>query len=173
MACSAGASSTPYAEAFPDADVHAIDVTPGLLRYAHARAEALGLPVHFHQQHVAETRFPDESFDLVVSHNAMHEMSAEDAAGMMRESFRLLKPGGVCVHQDVPLRFDQLDDYLQFDYSWDHDYNGEPFWLVYANNDPRAMLLDAGFATDSIYVGFAEQSDHSFRWFVATARKAG
>ncbi len=173
MACSAGASSTPYAEAFPDAEVHAIDVTPGLLRYAHARAEALGLPVHFHQQHLAETTFPDASFDLVVSHNAMHEISADDAAGMMRESYRLLKPGGVCVHQDVPLRFDQLDDYMQFDYSWDHDYNCEPFWLVYATNDPQALLLDAGFVADDVYVGFIEQGDSSFRWFVATARKAG
>ncbi len=173
MACSAGSSSTPYAQAFPDAEVHAIDVTPGLLRYAHARAEALGLPVHFHQQHVAETKFPDAAFDLVVSHNAMHEMSDADAAGMMRESYRLLKPGGVCVHQDVPLRFDQLDDYMQFDYGWDHDYNCEPFWLVYANNDPQAMLLDAGFADEDVYVGFVEQSDKSMRWYVATARKTG
>ena len=172
MACSAGASSTPYAEAFPDAEVHAIDVTPGLLRYAHSRAEALGLPVHFHQQNAAATRFPDASFDLVVSHNAMHEMSGEDVAGMMRESYRLLKPGGVCVHQDVPLRYDQLDDYMQFDYGWDHDYNCEPFWVVYATNDPQAMLLDAGFSADAVYVGYVNQGDGSFRWYVATARKA-
>lgn len=172
MACSAGSSSTPYAEAFPDAEVHAIDVTPGLLRYAHARAEALGLAVHFHQQHVADTTFPDASFDLVVSHNAMHEMSNDDVAGMMGESHRLLKPGGVCVHQDVPLRYDQLDDYTQFDYGWDHDYNAEPFWVVYATNDPRAMLVDAGFADDDVYVGFVAQSDKSMRWYVATARKA-
>lgn len=173
MACSAGASSTPYAEAFPDAEVHAIDVAPGLLRYAHARAEALGLPVHFHQQHAAETRFPDQSFDLVVSHNAMHEMSNEDVAGMMRESYRLLKPGGVCVHQDVPLRYDELDDYMQFEYGWDHDYNCEPFWVVYGTNNPRGMLRDAGFSDDELYVGFVSQGDGSFRWYVATARKSG
>jgi SAM-dependent methyltransferase len=172
MACSAGSSSTPYAEAFPDAEVHAVDVAPGLLRYAHARAEALGLPVHFHQRHAADTKFEDESFDLVVSHNVMHEMSAEDVAGMMRESYRLLKPGGVCVHQDVPLRYDQLDPYMQFDYGWDHDYNCEPFWVVYGTNNPRGMLLDAGFGEDDLYVGFVKQGDGSFQWYVATARKA-
>ena len=102
----------------------------------------------------------------------MHEMSNDDVAGMMGESHRLLKPGGVCVHQDVPLRSDQLDDYTQFDYGWDHDYNAEPFWVVYATNDPRAMLVDAGFADDDVYVGFVAQSDKSMRWYVATARKA-
>lgn len=171
MACSAGASTTPYAEAFPDAEVHGIDVGPGLLRFAHARAEALGLAVHFHQRSVADTGFPDGSFDLVVSHNALHEMSAETAAGMMRECHRLLAPGGVCVHQDVPLRYDQLDDFAQFDFGWDKDFNGELFWEVYGRGDPKALLTAAGFAEDETYLGFVEQGDKSFRWYVAMARR--
>lgn len=171
MACAAGASSTPYAEAFPQAEVHAIDVAPGLLRYAHARAEALGVAVHFHQRNVTDTRFPDASFDLVVSHNAMHEMSNSDVAAMISESFRLLKPGGVCVHQDVPLRYDSLDDYMRFEYGWDRDYNCEPFWDTYAENDLQAPFRAAGFAENDIYIGFADQSDQRFRWYVATARK--
>lgn len=171
MACSAGASTTPYAEAFPDAEVHGIDVAPGLLRFAHARAEALGATVHFHQRSAADTRFPDGSFDLIVSHNAMHEMSADTVAAMMRECHRLLAPGGVCVHQDVPLRYDQLDDFAQFDFGWDRDYNGEPFWEVYGRGDPAAILRAAGFDDDDVYVGFVEQGDGSFRWYVAMARK--
>src|SRR5690606_31333154 len=38
MGCSAGGASTVYAEAFPDAEVHAIDLGADMLRYAHARA---------------------------------------------------------------------------------------------------------------------------------------
>ena len=172
MACSAGSSSTPYAEAFPDAEVHAIDIGPGLLRYAHARAEALGVAVHFHQRNVTDTGFPDESYDLVVSHNAMHEMSNDTVAGMMRESYRLLKPGGVSVHQDVPLRYENLDNYMQFEYGWDLHYNCEPFWQVYATNDLPGLMTAAGFQADDVYVGFADQSDQKFRWYVATAKKA-
>ncbi len=171
MACSAGSSSTPYAEAFPDAEVHAIDVAPALLRYAHARAEALGLAVHFHQRSVTDTRFDDESFDLVVSHNAMHEMSEQTTRSMMRESYRLLRPGGVCVHQDVPLRYSELDEFAQFDFGWDRDYNGEVFWEVYATNDCHAMLEAAGFASDEIFVGTAGQADGNWNWYVACARK--
>lgn len=171
LACSAGASSTPYAEAFPQAEVHAVDVGAGLLRYAHARAEALGLPVHFHQRDAAATGFPDGSFDLVVSHNALHEMSRDTAAAVFAECHRLLRPGGVCVHQDVPLRYDQLDEYSKFDYGWDEHYNGEPFWSTYATADLAAMLAGAGFAGDRIYVGFTDQSDRSFRWYVACAQR--
>lgn len=171
FACSSGPSSTPWALAFPDAEVHALDVGAALLRYAHARAEALGATVHFHQMDAAETTFEDESFDFVVSHNAMHEMSHKSTAGMFQESFRLLKPGGIAIHQDVPLRFDELDTFGQFDNSWDRENNGEPYWTVYATNDPRQMYLDAGFPNDSIWVGKYAQLDNTVRWFVSAARK--
>ncbi|MCC5861270.1 MAG: methyltransferase domain-containing protein [Gammaproteobacteria bacterium] len=171
MACSAGGSSVPYALAWPDAEVHAIDVGPGMLRYAHARAEALGARVHFHQRDVTDTGFADGSFDLVVSHNAMHEMSQVTQAAMMHESFRLLAPGGVCVHQDVPLRYAELDEFTRFERGWDLRNNNEPFWEAYATNDPQRMLAEAGFPEAEISVGYFEQLDGSMRWFLAAARK--
>jgi SAM-dependent methyltransferase len=171
MACSAGNSSTPYAMALPDAEVHAIDVGAGLLRYAHARAEALGVAVHFHQRSVADAGFEDGYFDLVVSHNAMHELSADSTAAMMKESYRLLKPGGICLHQDVPLRYERLPEYDKFEWGWDELYNGEPFWSTYATNDCETLLRDAGFADEDLFVGFADQIDKTVKWFVACARK--
>ncbi len=171
MACSAGSSSVPYALAFGEAEVHGIDVGPGLLRYAHARAEALNAKVHFHQACVESTGFEDASFDLVVSHNAMHEMSVKTQKAMMAESYRLLKPGGVCVHQDVPLRFEKLDSVMQVIHGWDQNFNGEPFWSAYGANDCRAMLKNAGFTEQNIFVDLFEQIDHSFSWYIAAGRK--
>ena len=119
MGCSAGSASVPYAESFPDAEVHAIDIGSGMLRYAHARAESLGVAVHFHQMDAAATGFPDAYFDLIVSHNMMHEISDATRLGMLRETWRLLAPGGVAVHQDVPLRFAGLSEFQKFEMSWD------------------------------------------------------
>jgi len=171
MACSAGQSSTPYAAHFADADVHAVDIGPGLLRYAHARAEALGVTVHFHQANVESTGFDDASFDLVVSHNAMHELSQAAQAGMMAECYRLLRPGGVCIHLDVPLRFEHLSTLQQVLYSWDEFFNNEPFWSAYATNDAQTMLVDAGFAAADVFVGPFEQADKTFSWHLAAGQK--
>ena len=167
MGCSSGSASVPYALAFPDAEVHAIDVGAGMLRYAHARAEALGAAVHFHQMDVAATSFPDQYFDLIVSHNVMHEISDATRRGMFRESRRLLRPGGVCIHQDVPLRFGGLSEFKKFELSWDTRHNNEPYWEVYANCDPQPELEAAGFAQDCIHVGSLSAAAGSLPWFVA------
>ena len=169
MGCSAGSASVPYAEAFPEAEVHAIDVGSGMLRYAHARAESLGAAVHFHQMDVAATKFADESFDLVVSHNLMHEIPASTRRGMLRESRRLLRPGGLCVHQDVPLRFHGLSEFRKFELSWDTLNNNEPYWEVYANADLAPELLAAGFAADCLHVGSLPAREGTLPWFVACA----
>lgn len=171
LACAAGSSSTPWALAFPKAEVHAIDVGAGMLRYAHARAEALGARVHFHQMDVAATSFPAASFDLVVSHNAMHEMPLKTQQAMFQESFRLLMPGGIAIHQDVPLRYGEMDAYQQFMASWDLKNNNEPYWEAYATNDPVQMFLDAGFPKDAIWMGRYDQLDKTIAWIVSAARK--
>jgi 2-polyprenyl-3-methyl-5-hydroxy-6-metoxy-1,4-benzoquinol methylase len=171
MGCSAGSASVPYAQAFPDAEVHAIDVGSAMLRYAHARAEALGARVHFHQMDCAATRFADGYFDLVVSHNLMHEISDATRKGMLRDSWRLLAPGGVMVHQDVPLRFAQLTPVQQFDFSWDTLNNNEPYWEVYATADLAADMLAAGIPIERSHVGSLPKKAGTLPWFVTTAWK--
>ena len=171
MGCSAGSATVPYAEAFPEAEVHGIDVGAGMLRYAHARAEALGWPVHFHQMNAAATGFPDGHFDLIVSHNMLHEISSSTLKAVMLETHRLLAAGGMCIHQDVPLRFAQLTEYERFEYSWDTKNNNEPFWEAYANADLASALIAAGFAPEDVYEGHLPAAPGSLPWFVGTALK--
>lgn len=167
MCCSAGSATVPYALAFPDAEVHAIDIGSGMLRYAHARAEAFGAAVHFHQMDCAATTFPDRHFDLIISHNAMHEISDATRLGMLRESLRLLRPGGLCVHQDVPLTFRGKTEFQKFDLGWDSHSNNEPYWEVYANADLVADMKAAGFPPENTWVGNLPAAPGSLPWFVA------
>jgi SAM-dependent methyltransferase len=171
MGCSAGSASVPYALEFPDAEVHAIDIGSAMLRYAHARAESLGAAVHFHQMDCAATSFAAGSFDLVISHNLMHEISEATRRGMLRESWRLLAPGGLCVHQDVPLTFRGLSEFQKFESSWDTLHNNEPFWEVYASADLHAEMLAEGIPEACIHVGNLPSAPGTLPWFVACAAK--
>jgi len=145
MGCAVGHSTLPYAEAFPAAEIHGIDVGAPMLRYAHARAEAMGKRVHFSQQNAERTNFATGSFDLVVSHIALHETSAKAVHAIMRESRRLLRPGGIALHLEVP-PFAGKDPFDQYLTDWDTHYNAEPFIGTLHDLDMRAVIAGAGFS---------------------------
>lgn len=172
IGCSAGAASAAYAAHYPDAEVHAVDIGAAMLRYAHARAESLGVGVHFHQMDASAMTFEDGSFDLVVSHNLMHEIGEAKRRAMMREARRLVRPGGVVIHQDVAIR-DQPTIVHQVERDWDTHFNGEVHWSTYATADLRGDMRAAGFAVDEIVEHdlAAVQGFAGNRWYAISARK--
>jgi len=146
MGCGVGHNTVPLAAAFPEARVTGIDVGAPLLRYAHLRAEGLGRPVHFVQDNAEHTRFEDASFDLVVSQIMLHETSSAAAARIIAESRRLLRPGGVAIHLEVPLRAEEGDDFDQVMWLWEQHYNAEPNIAGVMDDDLAGMAKAAGFA---------------------------
>ena len=144
LGCSVGHSTLPYADGYPDAEVWAIDLSAPMLRYAHARAQALGKPVHFAQRNAERTQFPDASFDLVVSHILLHEIPVCAIRNVLRESYRLLAPGGIVIHAEA-LLYKHLDVFREFLYDWQTANNNEPFWSGMRDLDLRQELIDAGF----------------------------
>ena len=153
LGCTVGNNTLPYADVFPDAELHAIDVAAPCVRYGHARAEALGVPCHFHQMNAEKTSFDDQSFDLVVSCIPFHETSRTGLTNILNESQRLLKPGGLMLHMEVP-RTDGLDPYEQFRLDWDTYYNNEPFLSAWMRTDMKEACSKAGF-TEENYVHIA------------------
>ena len=150
MGCTVGHSTLPYADAYPAAELCAIDVGAPVLRYAHARAEALGKRVHFSQQNAERTSFADASFDLIVSHILLHETSSRALRNIVRESYRLLAPGGLMIHQEVP-QYHGLDPYQAFVLDWDTYNNNEPFWGTLRDSDLTAIAREAGFAEERVF----------------------
>lgn len=144
MGCTVGHSTLPYKEGFPEAEVLGIDVAGPQVRYAHARAAGLGLEVGFLQRNAEATGFPDAHFDLVVSHILLHETSGKAMPRIFRECFRILKPGGLMIHADLP-PFDKVDPFAQFILDNETWYNNEPFWGAMREVDQIAMAKEAGF----------------------------
>jgi SAM-dependent methyltransferase len=150
LGCGAGMSTLPLAEAWPEAEIFAIDLAAPMLRYAHGRSEALGVPVHYSQQNAAHTNFADGTFDLVLSNLLLHEIPQKLTRQVIAECHRLLKPGGVMVHNDMvgwP-----TDPFQEFMAEWNAHNNNEPFERGSGTIDWAAACLDAGFAPYDVFL---------------------
>ena len=149
MGCAIGNATLPWAQAFPDAEVHGIDVAAPCLRYAHARANAVDVSAHFGQQNAETTNFEESSFDVIASCLMLHETSRAAVPRIFKGRFRLLKPGGLMVHQDGPTD-EGLDPLLCFLGEWEVYNNNEPFYGALREMDLRGVAIDAGFAAEQI-----------------------
>lgn len=149
MGCTIGHSTLPFKKEFPEAHVTGIDVAGPCIRYAHARAAAMKLEVGFMQRNAEDTGFKDGSFDLIVSHILLHETSGKAMPKIFEECYRLLKPGGLMIHADLP-PFEKMGPFMQFILDNETYYNNEPFWGAMRTMDQIKMAKDAGFGEDSI-----------------------
>ena len=185
MGCSVGHSTLPYVDAYPNSEVYAIDVAAPMLRYAHARAEALDKRIYFSQQNAEHTNFPDGSFDLIVSHILLHEIPTPAIQKVLHECYRLLAVGGTMLHVEAPL-YHHMDTYKAFMYDWETANNNEPFWSAMRELDLVQVVTKAGFEADQVFQTFvdngvwkkastknSQSSGFSSRgtWFVFGARK--
>jgi SAM-dependent methyltransferase len=191
LGCGLGHNVLPIAEAYPDAEVIAVDVGAPMLRYGLARAKSLGVDnVTFVQGNVESLKaYPDGSFDWVQSTMFLHETSYKALQAIFKETHRLLKPGGIVLHVEQPQYDDAMPLFEQAMRDWDAFYNNEPFWTRMHEINLDAFMERAGFpATSLIHGGVAAVVDTTIfpdvskdnvedygrkpAWHVVGARKA-
>lgn len=139
-----GHNTVAWASTFPEAEVHAIDVSAATLRYAHGRAESLGRPVHFRQMDATSLQYPDESFDVVFSSMFLHELSLRDIKKFFSEARRVLRRDGVLLNMELPPNR-ELAPYDQFYLDWDSYYNMEPYYRTFRDQNPEDLIAAGGF----------------------------
>lgn len=89
-----GILTMPLYKTLPQAEITCLDYSPDMMAQAREKAERLQLQnVTFQQGDVGALAYPDSSFDIVPSLNGFHAFPDKEAA--YRETFRVLKPGGV------------------------------------------------------------------------------
>jgi ubiquinone/menaquinone biosynthesis C-methylase UbiE len=152
LGCGIGNTTLPFAETWPQAAVTGIDLSAPALRYAHARAESLGVAVHFRQANAECTALPDASFDIVAAHILLHETSRAALDHILAEAFRLLRPGGVFLVADVPRHLTAKTPFEQYTAAWDAQHNNEPFF--------GALLFDIDLGEIAVAAGFDRASLH-------------
>lgn len=153
LGCSMGDSTLGLKVRFPNAEVWGVDVGAPLLRYAHYQAVKAGFDVIFSQRNAEKTGFPDGYFDIVGSCILFHEVAPEARERVVREIYRILRPGGVYHHADfmtaghpdhTPTR-----TVMGLAGQWvDHRHNVETWTPAYRQCDFPGLLRSVGFEVD-------------------------
>jgi SAM-dependent methyltransferase len=148
--CTVGHNTAAWASTFPEAEVHGVDVSASALRYAHGRAQSLGLPVHFHQMDATDLKFEDASFDVIFTSMFLHELSVKDIKRFFAEAHRVLRPGGMLINMELPPNR-ELQPYDQFYLDWDCYYNKEPYYRAFRDQSPEDLVEAGGFARSGYF----------------------
>ncbi len=153
IGCTVGHNIVPLALAFPDAEVIAIDTAAPVLRYAHARAQALGTRnLSFVQMNAENLDFPDGHFDWVQTTMFLHELSGSALPKILNEIHRVLAPGGLSLHLEQPQYSDEMPLFEQFQRDWDAFNNNEPFWSSMHGLDLKSLMEKSGFSKEEMFV---------------------
>jgi SAM-dependent methyltransferase len=142
-----GQNVLPIAQAFPDAEVIALDVGAPMLRYGAARAKSLGVEnVRFVQGDGSDlSRWANGSFDWVQTTMTLHELSLTSIKAIFAETFRVLSHGGIVLHVEQPQYAADMPLFEQAMRDWDAFYNNEPFWSTMHELDLDGFMVEAGF----------------------------
>ena len=101
--------------------VTAIDLTPGML--AEARKNAGSLPITFLEMDAEALRFPDSSFDVIVTRNLTWNLPHPEQG--YSEWCRVLKPGGLLLNFDANWYNYLFDEKARADYEQDRSTTAE------------------------------------------------
>jgi SAM-dependent methyltransferase len=148
--CTVGHNTAAWASTFPEAEVHGVDVSASALRYAHGRAQSLGLPVHYHQMDATDLKFEDASFDVIFTSMFLHELSVKDIKRFFAQAHRVLRPGGMLINMELPPNR-ELQPYDQFYMDWDCYYNKEPYYRAFRDQSPEDLVEAGGFARSGYF----------------------
>jgi ubiquinone/menaquinone biosynthesis C-methylase UbiE len=138
LGCGTGSTTLMLKQAFPEAQVIGLDLSPYMLVMADRKAKTMGLNVQWRHGKAEETGFPDASFELVTASLLFHETPPTATKSILRECFRLLVPGGeVLILDGNQKTLRQVD--------WLTEVFEEPYIKDYATGNLDAWMGAGGF----------------------------
>lgn len=146
IGCSIGQASMVLKQNNPDAEIVGLDVALPLLRYAHKCASERGVDVTFKQGLAEDTGYEEGSFDAVFSYILFHELPIAVIPNVVKEMYRILRPGGTFTIFEFPNNYGvQLPPAQRFLIDYDSKNNCEPYSLDFVESNFLGMLEEAGF----------------------------
>ncbi|KAH1247876.1 Demethylmenaquinone methyltransferase [Glycine max] len=146
IGCSVGISTRYLADKFPTAKVTGLDLSPYFLAVAQHKeknAPPRKFPVRWIHANGEDTGLPSKSFNLVSIAFVVHECPARVIVNLVREAFRLLRPGGTLALVDSTTKSKVLQELSPVLFTLLK--STEPFLDEYYLTDMDETLREAGF----------------------------
>jgi ubiquinone/menaquinone biosynthesis C-methylase UbiE len=155
LGCASGGSTFPLAKKYPNAEIHAVDLSPFFIARAKERARTLRLDnqITFHEANVEQLYFLSAgSFDLITSTFLHHEVPYHANHNILREAHRLLQPGGTLAILDELQECDTPNAKIIPAIAHEPHYND------YFKLNWQQELSDAGFSSNQIFVSWLSKT---------------
>lgn len=138
LGCGTGSTTLMLKQAFPQAEVIGMDLSPYMIVVAEMKAQKAASNIQWRHGNAEHTGFPDASFDLVTASLLFHETPPAVSQAILRESFRLLTVGGQVIVLDGNQKTLRQTEWLT-------DVFEEPYIKSYAGGSLDAWMGGAGF----------------------------
>ncbi|MEO1465302.1 MAG: class I SAM-dependent methyltransferase [Cyanobacteria bacterium J06633_1] len=139
LGCGTGSTTIMLKQAFPQAAVIGLDLSPQMLAISEYKAQQEQLEIGWRHGLAENTKYDAAEFDLVTASLLFHETPVAIAQAVLEEAYRLLKPGGQVIildgHQKTLRNTTWLSDIFE-----------EPYIKEYAAGSVDAWLGKAGFS---------------------------
>jgi ubiquinone/menaquinone biosynthesis C-methylase UbiE len=145
IGCGTGRTLHQIARTHPKMRLHGADLSPAYIKLARKRLldlEEVSLAV----ENGEALPWADETFDVVTSTYMFHELPRNARRNVVREMFRVVRPGGLVVIEDSAQISEspQLDGVLQ---NFPREFH-EPFYEDYLSDDLGGILAECGFSVE-------------------------
>ncbi len=138
LGCGTGSTTLMLKQAFPQAEVIGLDLSPYMLVRAEDKAKTSGLDIEWRHGNAEQTGFNDAYFDLVTASLLFHETPPAVTQAILHESFRLLTVGGEMLILDGSQKTLRSLDWL-------NNVFEEPYIRDFAAGSLDAWMGRAGF----------------------------
>lgn len=138
LGCGTGSTTIMLKQAFSDAEVVGLDLSPQMLVMAQYKAQQAGIKIKWLHGLAETTNFADQEFDLVTASLLFHETPPHIAQSILEEAYRLLSPQGQIIILDGNQQTLRQTPWLT-------EVFEEPYIKDYAAGSLDAWLGAAGF----------------------------
>lgn len=142
VACGTGRTLHQLAVAHPKLRLHGVDLSPAYVKFAREQLRDVA-ELTLAVDNAERLPWADATFDALTCVYLFHELPRNARRNVVREMFRVVKPGGVVVIEDAAQPGDspELADVL---HTFPREFH-EPFFDDYLEDDIGAMLAAHGF----------------------------